>query len=87
MLRSVQHKKLAPEGYVYISYGAAKYLKHAVASVISLRRYDKERPVALICEERHKKTLESQNLTDIFDVIHIIAPKRASILGFKHNNH
>ncbi|MDZ7682575.1 MAG: hypothetical protein U5J63_12910 [Fodinibius sp.] len=48
MLKSVQQNKLAPlKGYVYNTYGHPKYLKHAVASVVSLRRYDEERPVAL----------------------------------------
>lgn len=43
MLKSVQHNQLAPEGYVYTTYGHPKYLKHAVASVVSPRRYDEER--------------------------------------------
>lgn len=87
MLRSVQQKKLAPEGYVYTTYGHPRYLKHAVASVISLRRYDEGRPVALVCEEKHEKMLEEFNLSSIFDVIHVMAPDRASIVGFKHNIH
>lgn len=87
MLRSIQHKKLASEGYVYTTYGNTSYLKHAVASVISLRRYDKERPVALVCEEKHKSLLEERGLNDIFDVIHVMASERASIVGFKHNIH
>ena len=87
MLRSVQKNKLAPEGYVYTTYGHTKYLKHAVASVVSLRRYDESRPVALVCEEKHKDILEERGLSDIFDVIHEISPDRASIVGFKHNIH
>lgn len=87
MLRSVQHKNLAPEGYVYTSYGHPKYLKHAVSSVVSLRRYDEERPVALVCTEKHKKILEEHNLTGVFDIIHLLPPERASIVGFKHNIH
>lgn len=85
MLRSVQNNKLASAGYVYTTYGHPKYLKHAVASVVSLRRYDEERPVALVCEEKHKKILEEHNLSEIFDVIHVMAADRASIVGFKHN--
>ncbi|MCW9707366.1 hypothetical protein [Fodinibius salsisoli] len=85
MLRSIQNNKLAPEGYVYTTYGHLKYLKHAVASVVSLRRYDEERPVALVCEEKHKKVLEEHDLSEIFDVIHVMASERASIVGFKHN--
>jgi hypothetical protein len=87
MLRSLQHKKVAPEGYVYNTYGDHKYLKHAVASVVSLRRYDQERPVALVCEEKHKNILQKHNLDGIFDVIHVMASERASIVGFKHNIH
>lgn len=87
MLRSVHHQKLAPEGYVYTTYGHPKYLKHAVASVVSLRRYDNDRPVALVCVEKHKKILEEQGLDNLFDIIHILEPERASIVGFKHNVH
>lgn len=87
MLRSIQHKKLAPEGYVYATYGHPKYMKHAIASVVSLRRYDEERPVALVCEENQKRILEENGLSGIFDVIHIMSPERASIVGFKHNIH
>lgn len=87
MLRTIQNKKLAPEGYVYATYGHPKYLKHAVASVVSLRRYDDERPVALVCEEKHKNILEEHDLSQIFDVIHTIPSDRASIVGFKHNIH
>ena len=87
MLQSVQQKRLAPEGYVYNTYGHPKYLKHAVASVVSLRRYDDERPVALACEEKHKKLLEEHSLTGIFDHIHILPEENASIVGFKHNLH
>ncbi len=87
MLRSVQKKNLAPEGYIYATYGHPKYLRHAVASVVSLRRYDKDRPVALVCEKKHKQILEEHNLADIFDVVHVLPPERASIVGFKHNIH
>lgn len=87
MLRSIPHKELASEGYVYATYGHPKYLKHAVASVISLRRYDNDRPVALVCEKKHQKILDESGLTDIFDVVHILGPDRTSIVGFKHNIH
>lgn len=87
MLRSFSTKKLAPEGYVYVCYGDAKYLHHVVASVITLRRYDNERPVALFCDDRHKELLEAQGLADLFDVVSSIAAQHASIVGFKHNTH
>ncbi len=87
MLRSIHRQKLAEEGYVYASYGHPKYLKHTVASVVTLRRYDEKRPVALVCVEKHKRLLEEHNLTHLFDIIHILSPDRASIVGFKHNIH
>lgn len=87
MLRSVQQKKLASEGYIYTTYGHSKYLKHAVASVVSLRRYDEDRPVALVCEPKHKKILEDHGLSGIFDVIRELPSEHASIVGFKHNIH
>lgn len=78
---------MAAEGYVYNSFGHPRYLKHAVASVHSLRRYDDSRPVALVCQKEHRSYLEERDLTDIFDIIHIMEPHRASIVGFKHNIH
>lgn len=87
MLRSIQKKKMAPEGYIYNTYGHPKYLKHAVASVCSLRRYDNERPIALVCEEKHQHILEEQGLSHLFDIVHILPSERASIVGFKHHVH
>jgi hypothetical protein len=87
MLTSIEQRKLAPEGYVYTTYGHIKYLKHAIASVVSLRRYDDERPVALACEEKHKKILEQRNLAGLFDHIEVLPEEHASIVGFKHYLH
>lgn len=87
MLRSIHRQKLAEEGYIYASYGHPKYLKHAIASVVTLRRYDEKRPVALVCVEKHKRILEDNNLTHLFDIIHVLSAERASIVGFKHNIH
>lgn len=87
MLTSVQQKRLASEGYVYTTYGHPQYLKHAIASVISLRRYDIDRPVALACEEKHKKILEDKGISGLFDYIHVLPSERASIVGFKHHLH
>lgn len=78
-------KKLAPEGYIYNSFGKKKYLKHAVASVTSLRRYDKKRPVALYCTPEHKKILQEASLLDFFDYIFHLPEQYRSITGFKHN--
>jgi len=87
MLRSIPQNKVAPEGYIYATYGHPRYLKHALASVVTLRRYDEKRPVALVCEEKHQKILEEYGLEEVFDVIHILDPDRTSIVGFKHHIH
>lgn len=85
MLKSVKKDKKGEEGYIYVSYGHPKYLKHVVASVITLRRYDKERPVALICTEKHRSLIEKNNLSELFDFIYDLPKEHASIVGFKHN--
>lgn len=85
MLKSIKKEKLADEGYVYVSYGHPKYLKHTIASVVSLRRYDSDRLVAICCTEKQKKLLEDKGLTHLFDVIHPLPEEHASIVGFKHN--
>lgn len=87
MLRAVARKTLGKEGYVYAIYGDEKYLKHAVASVITLRRHDVERPIALICEKSHRDLLDKMGLLDLFDVVYPLSPDHASIVGFKHNIH
>lgn len=73
------------EGYVYNSYGKIDYLKHVIASVYSLRRYDKERPVALFCDQNHEEILKKHNLINLFDFVGRSDPKHRSIIGFKHN--
>lgn len=80
-------KKQGKEGYIYVSYGKEKYLAHAVASVQTLRRYDKERPVAIVCPKEHLDILAERGLEDIFDVKQEILPENASIVGFKHHIH
>lgn len=85
MEKLTKFNKVAKEGYVYVSYGHPKYLKHVVASVVSLRRYDSTRPVALVCTEKHQTLIEKHNLTPLFDVIHRLPEEHASIVGFKHN--
>lgn len=85
MLRAVPKKSYGTEGYIYPVYGDFKYLKHAIASVVSLRRHDTERPIALVCETKHRELLEKTGLTDLFDVIIPISPDHCSIVGFKHN--
>lgn len=75
------------EGYVYNSYGSATYLRHAVASLTTLRRYDNKRPAALICTEEHHQLLKEYQLTSMFETILPIREEHASIVGFKHNLH
>ena len=85
MLTSIKNDKKGKEGYVYVSYGHPKYLKHTIASAVTLRRYDKERPIAIVCSDKQRKILEEQNLTGLFDVIHPLPEEHSSIVGFKHN--
>jgi len=75
----------AEEGYVYNSYGDAKYLKFAVASVTTLRRYDSKRPVAIYCTEEHATLLETPELRNTFNHVYILPEENRSITGFKHN--
>ena len=69
MLQSVPTSNKQNEGYVYVSYGHPKYLKHAIASITTLRRYDKIRPITLACSAKHKEILEQKELNYLFDVI------------------
>lgn len=73
------------EGYVYNSYGKIDYLRHVLASVYSLRRYDQKRQVALFCDQYHEAILRKYNLSHWFDVIEPLSPLHRSIIGFKHN--
>ena len=73
------------EGYVYSVYGKTEYLKHVLASLHSLRRYDQKRPIALVCEEQHVQLLDEMGLRNLFDVIHLINPDHRTIVGFKHH--
>lgn len=85
MLQSYKKDKAGKEGYIYVSYGHPKYLKHTIASIVSLRRYDKKRPLALVCSDKQRKILQEEGLEFIFDVIHPLPEEHASIVGFKHN--
>jgi len=85
MADKFEGKKLGAEGYIYNSYGSEKYLKYAVASVHTLRRHDKKRPVAIFCTEEQSEILENPALSSIFEHIFILPEKNRSITGFKHN--
>lgn len=73
------------EGYVYGTYGDIRYLKHAVASVTSLRRYDQKRPTALYCSKSHLDELNNNSLDHHFTQIHLLPEENQSITGFKHH--
>lgn len=75
------------EGYVLHSYGHEKFLRHAVASVETLRRHDVSRPVALYCTPEHIAILKSRGLDSLFSVIEELPVEFRSIVGFKHNLH
>jgi len=75
------------EGYVFSSYGKEKYLKSAFVSASTIRRYDKGRPIALICSSEHAKRIDDWGLNEFFDRIEILHEDHQSIVGFKHNLH
>ena len=75
------------EGYVYHSYGPERFVRHAVASVVTLRRYDPERPVALFCPPSHRDLLERHGLETLFQHIELLPADNSSIIGFKHHLH
>ncbi len=76
-----------PDGYIYSSYGAEKYLKDAIISARTLRRYDRNRPLALVCCEKHRELLKSYPFEHPFDHILTLETEHQSIVGFKHNLH
>ena len=77
-------QKIGDEGYVYNTFGDEKYLKHAVTSRVTLRRYDTARKVVLFCSEEHHKVLNDNNLEKLFSEIYILPEENRSITGFKH---
>lgn len=80
-------EKLSGEGYVYNSYGSEHYLKYVIASVNTLRRYDRHRPVTLFCSEAHFNRLHRASLTHFFTHIYVLPLSNQSLTGFKHNLH
>lgn len=77
-------EKIGNEGYVYNTFGNTKYLKHAVASVSTLKRYDEQRGVVLFCTKEHSDLLQQHKLADLFTSVYILPDKHCSITGFKH---
>jgi hypothetical protein len=80
-------KTHGPEGYIYHVYGHSKYLRHAVASALTIKRYDTQRKIALVCEQKHKAELSDAGFGNLFDVVYPIETEHCSITGFKHNVH
>lgn len=87
MSNTFEGKKLADEGYVYVTYGDKKYLKHVVASIVTLRRYDNKRPVTLFCSDEHHQILKDESLENQFTHIYSLPEENQSIIGFKHHLH
>ncbi len=75
------------EGYVLHAYGSDRYAQHAVASVMTLRRHDETRPVALYCSEDQRDLLERYGLDTLFEVLEVLPEAHRSIVGFKHYLH
>ena len=73
------------EGYVLHVYGPEKYAEHAVVSVLTLRRHDAHRPVALYCTAEQKAHLEGYGFDLLFDRIEVLPEQHRSIVGFKHH--
>lgn len=75
------------EGYVFHTYGPERFVRHAVASVVTLRRHDPTRPIALFCPPSHQEALESAGLDTLFQHIADLPAENQSIVGFKHHLH
>ncbi|MCB0717098.1 MAG: hypothetical protein KDD65_01550 [Bacteroidetes bacterium] len=75
------------EGYVFHSYGPERYVHHVVASVVTLRRHDRHRRIALYCPESHATALREKGIEGLFDVIEELPAENHSVVGFKHNLH
>lgn len=73
------------EGYVLHTYGPERFVRHAVASAITIRRHDSERPIALYCPPEHHAYLELHHLDSLFTVIQPLPEAHRSIVGFKHH--
>jgi len=75
------------EGYVLHTYGPDHYVRHAVASVATLRRHDTDRPVALFCPPSHQALLQRHGLDEHFTHVFDLPKEHRSIVGFKHSLH
>jgi len=75
------------EGYVFHTYGREAHLRYAVASLQTLRRHDRNRPVALFCSRLHRDLLRERQLDRLFSPVEVLPEKHHSIMGFKHFLH
>lgn len=73
------------EGYVLNTYGDERYLRNAVASALTIRRYDSKRPIALFADEAQISCLRQTGLDDLFSKVEILPEAHRSIVGFKHH--
>lgn len=77
--------KNTDQGYVFNSYGSELYLKHVISNVITLRRHDQTRPVALYCSEEHVDLIKKFGLGHYFQKLEFLPEENRSVTGFKHN--
>jgi hypothetical protein len=75
------------EGYVLHTYGDDRHLRNAVASALTIRRYDTARPIALYTDEAQRSRLFDTGLNRLFESIEILPESHRSIVGFKHHLH
>lgn len=75
------------EGYVLHVYGSERYVRHVVASVLTLRRHDPDRPVALYCAPEQLALLEKHGFDTLFHTLEVLPERHRSIVGFKHHLH
>lgn len=75
------------EGYVFHSYGPARYVRSVVASALTLRRYDPDRKLALYAPASHRDELAQHGLDTLFDVLEDLPEANQSIVGFKLHLH
>jgi hypothetical protein len=71
------------EGYVFHSYGPARYVRAVVASALTLRRHDAHRRLALYAPASHREELARYGLDTLFDVLEDLPEEHRSIVGFK----
>lgn len=76
---------MSDEGYIFHAYGSERYLQAAVASAATLRRHDRERPIAICCHQQHQERLRDHPAGKLFDQVLDLPEAHHSIVGFKHH--